>query len=450
LLPLIARLTAIDEARLQRILAIGVPIIGGMLSQSLINLIDAAMVGRLGEQALAAVGIGSYASFIVVSTVMGLASGVQALVARRFGAGDSARMGHTFIAGLLLAVLMGVPLTAFFLTISPWLIPWFNATPNVVEVAIPYFDWRTLAVTFVAINFVFRGFWSGIGESRMYLKVLLLMHLANIGISYVLIFGIGNWAGMGAVGSGIGTAASLALGSLMYAWLTFRRHSARLPDWRWPSRHELLTLARLALPNSTQQTLFALGTSVMFWIIGQIGTQQQAIGHILISLALVLILPAVGLGIASTSLVGQALGREQQQDAYRWGWEVVRLAMLVMALVGLPLWLFPEWILRLFTPDEHLIELGTWPLRISGLAIGLEVVAMVLTQALLGAGASRQVLKINLVMQWLVLLPLAYLLGPVAGLGLLGIWLLQGLQRIALSAIYTVIWRSQHWARIRL
>jgi Na+-driven multidrug efflux pump len=124
--------------------------------------------------------------------------------------------------------------------------------------------------------------------------------------------------------------------------------------------------------------------------------------------------------------------------------------MLVMALVGLPLWLFPEWILRLFTPDEHLIELGTWPLRISGLAIGLEVVAMVLTQALLGAGASRQVLKINLVMQWLVLLPLAYLLGPVAGLGLLGIWLLQGLQRIALSAIYTVIWRSQHWARIRL
>ena len=195
--------------------------------------------------------------------------------------------------------------------------------------------------------------------------------------------------------------------------------------FRWPQRHTLLQVLRLTVPNSTQQTLFALGVSVLFWIIGQVGTQEQAIGHILISLALLLILPAVGLGIASTSLVGHALGRNDTADAYRWGWEVVRVAMLMMALLG-PAAVFPQHILGIFTPDQHLIELGSWPLRITGLNIVFEVTAMVLTQALLGAGASHQVMRISLSMQWGCCCRWPIWPVPVAGFGLLGIWLLQG------------------------
>ena len=112
------------------------------------------------------------------------------------------------------------------------------------------------------------------------------------------------------------------------------------------------------------------------------------------------------------------------------------------------MWIAPDWVLRLFTADKELIALGTWPLRIIGLNIVLEVAAITLTQALLGAGASRQVLKINLLMQWGVFIPLAYLVGPVLGFGLTGIWLLQALQRITLSAIYGFIWRLRHWAHI--
>lgn len=444
LLP-VSRLLRIEPVRLSRILGIGIPIIGGMLSQSLINLIDAAMVGRLGETALAGVGVGGYATFITVSMVMGLSAGVQALVARRHGAGD-AGLREPLYAGLLLAVLVGTPVSLLFILIAPWLIPLFNADAQVLEIAVPYFEWRTAATVAVAVNFAFRGYWSGIGQARIYLYSLLLMHVVNIVVSYVLIFGMGGWEGYGAVGSGMGTSIALFFGAALYCWLTFRRHDDG--SSRMPQRQTLLQVIRLALPNSTQQTLFALGVSVLFWIIGQVGTQEQAIGHILISLALLLILPAVGLGIASTSLVGHALGRNDTADAYRWGWEVVRVAMLMMALLGLPLWLFPQSILCLFTPDQHLIELGTWPLRITGLNIVFEVTAMVLTQALLGAGASKQVMRISLTMQWGVLLPLAFVIGPIAGFGLLGIWLLQGLQRITLSVIYALIWRSRHWARI--
>ena len=346
-----------------------------------------------------------------------------------------------------LAALIGLPLTLAVYIATPWIIPLFNRDQAVIDIAAPYFEWRTLATIAVGMNFVFRGFWNGISEGKKYLYILLLMHLVNIIVSWVLIFGIGGWQGFGAVGSGMGTTIALFFGCGMNFWLTFHRHRERFRLYG-VSAETMRNIVRLTIPNSTQQTLFALGNGVLFWIIGQVGTQEQAIGHILISLMLLMILPAVGLGMAATSLVGHSLGRDARDDAYRWGWEVTRVAMLIMAIAGLPLWLFPDYVLRIFTPHPELIALGEWPLRITGLNITLEVTAMVLTQALLGAGASKQVMVINLLMQWCVLLPLAFLVGPVAGFGLLGIWLLQGIQRITLSAIYGAIWRQQHWGRI--
>jgi len=442
------RLLHIEPDRLQRILAISLPIIGGMLSQSVINLIDAAMVGRLGDQALAAVGIGSYAAFIMVSLVMGISSAVQSLVARRQGAGDTKRLNEPFMAGLQLAVVFSIPLSLLLILAAPVLIPLLTDDPEVAAIAVPYFQWRAAALIAVAMNFVYRGFWAGIGETRFYLRILLIMHLANVAVSYLLIFGVGSWEGLGPVGSGMGTAISLVLGSGLYTWLTFRRQRHRLGNISLPNRTTLRQLITLAGPNSLQQTLFAFGISVFFWIIGQISTQAHAIGHILISLQLLLILPAVGMGIASTSLVGHALGAGKPTDAHRSGWEVVRVTILIMLILGAPLWMFPEAVLTVFTNDPQLIELGVLPLRLTGLVILLEVTAMVLTQALLGAGASKQVMRINLLMQWCVLLPLAYLIGPVAGFGLLGVWILQGLQRIVLSLIYSLIWQRRQWTSL--
>jgi multidrug resistance protein, MATE family len=447
---LLGLLLRIEPQRLQRILSIGVPIIGGMLSQSLINLVDAAMVGRLGDVALAAVGLGGYASFVMVSMVMGLSSGVQTLVARHHGAGQHKRLHEPLMAGLLSAVILALPLSAFFILMAPYLIHHLTDNPDVAAIATPYFQWRAAATIAVAMNFVFRGYWSGIGETRRYLQTLLFMHSINIIVSYLLVFGIGNWHGIGAVGSGIGTALALVFGTALYSWTTFTNKREQLGQITLPTRTTLIQLGRLAWPNCAQQTLFALGISVLFWIIGRIGTGEQAIAHILISLQLMLILPAVGMGIAATSLVSHALGAGNQQDAYRWGWEVVRVAMFTLTILGIPLWLLPVPVLNLFTHEHNLIELGIAPLRLTGLIIIFEVTAMVLTQALLGAGASRKVLRINLAMQWGMLLPLAYLTGPVLGFGLFGIWLLQGIQRIGLSVIYSMIWRQRQWSRLAL
>ena len=240
------------------------------------------------------------------------------------------------------------------------------------------------------------------------------------------------------------------LGTGMYFLLTWRtgRNHGFLRSL--PRRAELLFMLRLSMPNSLQQFFFATGVTALFWIIGQIGTAELAIAHVLVNLALLLILPGVGLGMAATTLVSHSLGEQRPHEAYRWGWDVVRVAVVVLFVMGLPFWLVPELVLQLFTRDPELLALGTWPLRITGLGMTLDAIALVLTQALLGAGASRTVMGVNLGSQWLIFLPCAYLAGPILGGGLLAVWLLQSLYRTMTSVIFAIMWERKHWADIRI
>ncbi|WP_223650927.1 MATE family efflux transporter [Halopseudomonas nanhaiensis] len=436
--------------RLRSIALLGLPIMGGMLSQSLLNLVDAAMVGSLGSAALAGVGLGSYANFMAIALVMGLGAGVQAMVARRQGEGAAGQIATPLNDGLLIGALLALPLT---------LICWFNADriigflaedADVAEIGADYFRWRTLAIIAVGANFAFRGYWNGIRKAGTYLAILLGMHVVNIAVSYGLIFGRFGLPEMGAAGSGLGTCIAMFVGCATYFLVTWGPASDHGFMRQPPRALRVRNLLRLAIPNSLQQFLFATGITTLFWIIGQIGTQELAIAHVLINLALFLILPGVGMGMAAATLVSHSLGEREPNEAYRWGWDVVRVAACTLFVLGLPFWMAPQLVLGLFTQDPELLALGEWPLRITGLGMTLDATALVLTQALLGAGASRTVMGVNLGSQWLLFLPCAYVAGPVLGGGLLSIWLMQSGYRAINSLIFAIMWRRRDWAHIRI
>ncbi|WP_240638136.1 MATE family efflux transporter [Pseudomonas jilinensis] len=438
------------RSRLRTITLLGLPIMGGMLSQSLLNLVDAAMVGSLGKEALAGVGLGSYANFMAIALVMGLGAGVQAMVARRRGQGRETEVAAPLNEGLLIAALLAVPLTLLCWFNAERIIGFLSSDQGVVEIGVDYFHWRSLAIIAVGANFAFRGYWNGIRESGLYLRILVVMHLANVAISYGLIFGKFGLPEMGAEGSGLGTCIAMFLGSALYLSITLRRGRAHGFLQARPQFSGIVSMLRLSMPNSLQQLFFATGITTLFWIIAQVGTAELAIAHVLVNLALFLILPGVGLGMAATTLVSHSLGANKPEDAYRWGWDVVRVAAVALFIMGMPFWLAPHFVLSLFTQDPALIALGEWPLRITGLGMTLDATALVLTQALLGAGASRTVMSVNLGSQWLIFLPCAYLAGPVLGGGLLLIWLLQSGYRALNSIIFAIMWRRRHWADIHI
>ncbi len=436
--------------RTRAILGLALPITGGMLSQSLLNLVDTAMVGTLGDQALAGVGIGGYATFMAMALIMGLSSGVQATVARRRGQGRQTESAVPLNGGLLLAIAFTLPLTALFLTFSEPLVRLINSDPNVASVAVPYFEYRVWAMLAVGLNFSFRGYWNGINRSMVYLRTLILMHIVNVLLSYGLIFGRFGLPEMGAPGAGLGTTLALYFGSLLYAVLTFRQARPNGYLQRMPDRTTLSRMLRLSIPNSLQQFFFATSVTALLWIIGQIGTREVAVAHVLIHLALLLILPGVGLGMAATTLVSHALGAHNPEAARRLGWDVVKLTVIILALLSTPMWLFPHAVLGLFLHDPELVELARVPLLMTGLAICVDAAAIVFTQALLGAGANRTVMLITTCSQWLFYLPLAWLVGPLLGWGLIGIWTLQVIHRGMSSLIFCYVWSGKGWTGIRI
>ncbi len=439
-----------DPTRRQTILRLALPIIAGMLSQSLINLIDAAMVGSLGEVALAGVGIGGYAMFLITALVFGLSSGVQAQTARRHGEEAWDRRAVPLNAGLVIALLLSLPITVLCLWQAPRLLGLINQDPSVNTVAVEYFRWRVLSLVAVAMIFCFRGYWNGIQQTGIYLRIILMMHAINVAASLALIFGYLGLPAMGAAGAGAGTSLSLFAGLAIWAVLSARhaRGSGFLAGL--PRRFTFVTTLRLATPHSFQQLWFAAGYAVLFWILGQIDTSSVAVGHVLVNLSLLLILPGVGLGMAAMSLVGQALGREAHGDAHRWGWEVVHLAWLCLAALALPMALFPETVLGLFLHDPALVDLGRVPLQLTALMIVLDAAALVLAQALLGAGANRTVMTTTLSLQWLVFLPLAWWIGVSLEQGLLGIWWAQLGYRCLNSAWFAIIWQRRRWLRLQV
>ncbi|MEE8057792.1 MAG: MATE family efflux transporter [Pseudomonadales bacterium] len=440
-----------ESARLQRILNLGLPIMGGMISQSVLNLVDTAMVGALNDpNALASVGIGSFVNFISIALIMSLGISVQAMVARRMGENRQDVAAHPLNSGIVLALLVGLPLTLICLHYSPYILRIFSDNPDVIRTGTEYYNYRVLGIIAVGLNFSFRGYWNGIDRSIIYLKTILLVHLSNIILSYGLIYGKFGFSEMGAVGAGVGTTVSLYLGAAMLLFITLRQGGVHGFAREFPSMDTFRSLLKLAVPNSLQQLLFALGVTTFFWIISQIGLNELAISHVLINLSLALILPGMGLGQASTTLVSQALGKRNYDDAHQWAWDVVKVALVLLLLMASPMLLIPDATLSLFVSTPALIDLGHYALQIIGLCVLFDSIVLVLSQSLLGAGDSKNVFKVTVSVQWLFTLPLAWLFGPVLGFGLAGAWCAQFLQRVVATTIYIRLWNQRKWTSIKI
>ena len=436
--------------RMRRILLLSLPIIGGMMSQNIMNLVDTAMVGTLGDAALGAVGLGGFANFMFMALLLGISVGVQTTAARRKGAGALDEMAVPLNGGLLIMLCVAPPLSALLYWGVPAIYPYLNSDPEVIAQGVPYLQARVLAILFVGANFAFRGYWNAVDLPRLYMGTLIAMHASNIFLNWVLIFGNLGAPALGTQGAGIASAASTVVGFSLYVWLGFRHARGAGFLQRLPQRAQLGALFRLSLPSGIQQLFFSTGFVVTFWIIGQVGTREMAAATVILNLTLVALLPGLGLGLAAATLVGQALGRGTPDDASRWGWEVARVGMFALFVLGLPGAIWPEIVLSVFIHDPETMEVARFPMRLVGIGMAVEGLGMVMMHNLLGAGDAKRVMKVAVLAQWGAFLPLAYLAGPVLGFGLSFIWCMQVGYRAAMAGVFTWLWVKQDWVRIKV
>jgi putative MATE family efflux protein len=439
-----------DRERRKLVWGIALPIMGGMMSQNILNLVDIGMVGRLGDAALAATGIGSFTNYLAISFIIGLSAGVQALAARRLGEERHSETAIPLNGGLLLALLMGIPLCLVLIAATPCAFNFLTDDPAVRELGTPYLQVRIASMVAVGMNFSFRGYWSAIHMTGVYLRTLLIMHAINIFLNWVLIFGNLGAPELGVFGAGLATTISLYIGTALYFFFAFRHAVDKGFLHGMPSRSTLWQQFRLSLPSSMQQLFFSAGLVTLVWIIGQIGTAEVAAVNVLMTFHITAILPAFGVALAATTLVGNALGRDDVEDAERWGWNCAAMTFIYGIALSLLLIPLAEPLLGIFLTNPETRRLAHLPMILWASVIAFDTAGMVLMNALIGAGDTRRSMWISEIWQWAFFLPLAFVVGPVLGLGLIGVWILNGVYRAAQAVNCATQWAGRKWTHVKI
>jgi len=284
----------------------------------------------------------------------------------------------------------------------------------------------------------------------VYLRTLLMMHAVNIFLNWVLIFGNLGAPELGVYGAGLATTISIYFGTALYFFFALRHAKDKGFLQAIPTRDTLWQQFKLSLPSSLQQVFFAAGLVTLVWIVGRIGTAEVAAVNVLMTFHITAILPAFGIALAATTLVGNALGKKDVDDAALWGWNCSVLTFiygLFMSIVLIPL-AYP--ILGIFLTNPETREMAHLPMILWALMIAFDTMGMVLMNALIGAGDTRRSMWISVLWQWVFFLPLAYLAGPVLGYGLLGVWIVNALYRTGQAINTAMAWHARKWTEIKI
>ena len=462
----------VPMTRVTMVLSNALPVMGGMVSQNVLNLVDAAMIARLGTVAVAAVGLGSTANFQCQALLQGVSSAVQAIAARSYGKSmtdvafaEKKEIARPLNAAIVIVLFFGFPLAWWCYHNCAWFVPTYYASRDaaVASATVPYLRARLLAVPAVGINFAFRGFWNAIQQPQVYMNTLVVMHITNITVSFMLIWGVPALGvpKFGVAGAGLGTAFSVWVGTAMYIYQGFKRAKkygfgfslrrreggAELDEEfsSFPTKEEIMLLIKQALPTGITNVLYASAMVFMYAIVGAISTTSVAAVNVLINLMLVLVLPCMGMGLAAGALSGRALGAGDVEDAKQWPWDVSKITAAGMSIFGLLIALFPQPILSVFLTDPEAIRVATMPLRLTGLTACGDAVSLTMQNALLGVGDVKTVALVSILAQWAVFLPIAWFSVHKLNQGLFCVWAIYVLYRVGVGMVYAWLWKRGKW-----
>ncbi|TQV85987.1 MATE family efflux transporter [Aliikangiella coralliicola] len=440
----------ITRKRTKTILNMAIPITIGLFSDYMMGLIDIAMVGTLGDNAVAATGLSGFSFELFIAFVMGLAPAVQGIVARREGEGSDEAKCLPLNGGIFLILTIGIPLSILCYWLTPYYFSMISSDPAVTKEGIPYL--RALLTGTIAFGMcaVFEGYWTGIARVKVCMIIILLINGLNIFLNYVLIFGNFGAPALGTMGAGIASAASMFTGTIIYFIVTFIHYQKEGFLTAMPSFNLYKRLLKMGFPASLHDISFSAGFIVLFWMIGQLGTQELSVTTVLIRVTIVMFLFAEALGQTSATLVSDAIGKGDLERASQCGWDAGKIGVLVITLLGVPIVIFPESFLSLFLSEQETISLALIPMQLTALTTGIASLVYIFSITLVTIGDGSRVMIVSFGLQWLIFLPAVWIIGPYLEYGFLPVWLAQTTYSLLAALAITALWNSGRWKTIEL
>jgi multidrug resistance protein, MATE family len=449
--------TLVDTSRVARgsateVSLLAFPVVVQSISETIMQLVDSAMVGRLGATELGAIGFAGIWIWTLFVPFTGTAVGVQTFVSRHDGADERALCGPWIWQAIWLLVpamavwMFGVAL------IFPVLVALIGPSPELSAAAIDYGWARLPGGPAVVANFVFMSFFRGVGDTRTPLYAVLGGILVNVVLAYGLIFGELGLPRWGVAGAGVAISAgswtilailaSVALSRPMRA----RYHTQPVR----PEREKMLRFLRTSAPIGGQWVLDMTTFAIFGSIIARMGDVSMAASQAMLQLLSLSFMQANAISLASGTLVGRYIGARDLGAAERSYRSSQMLALVLSALVAILFVSAPEALLGIFTRDARVLEIARPLLVLAAFFQVIDAIGIVAGGSLRGAGDTRWPFVLQATLAWALRLPVVYVAAILLEGGVFGAWIGELIFVFVLSLAFVLRFRAGHWRTVRI
>ncbi len=428
------------------------PAMMAQLSSIMMQYIDAAMVGRLGADDSAAVGLVSTSLWLCWGVCSMVTTGFSVQVAHSIGASDFGRARSILRQSIVSCLLFSLLIAAAGSAVAMPLPRWLGGTEAVCGKASVYFLVFTLSLPLLTLNYLGSGMLRSAGNMKVPGALNVMMCVLDVVFNRLLIFptstvSLGSLeftlpgAGLGVLGAALGTVAAESVTAGAVMWYLLRRQPdiclrGTTGSFR-PTRQTLHKAARVSAPMTLEHAVICGAQIAVTVIVAPLGVAAIAANAFAVTAESLCYMPGYGIADAATTLVGQSYGAGRRDLARRFGYITTAMGMLTMTLMGVVLYLFAPAVMRLLSPDAEIVSLGASALRIEAFAEPMFAASIVAYGVMVGVGDTILPAAMNFGSIWLVRIPLAIILAPMMGLD--GVWLAMCIELCFRGAIF--LWR---------
>jgi putative MATE family efflux protein len=438
---------------LASLVTLAVPIVFANVLQAGYQIIDAFWVGRLGGDAVAAVSVSFPVMFLSIALGAGLAIAGSTLIAQYGGARNEKMVNHVAAQTLLMIILVSVVLGGIGYAIAPALLNLMGVEPQVHALALGFMRVSFIGLVFNFTFFMFQSIMRGIGETTLPLYIVGGTVLLNFVLDPLLIFGWGPVPALGVMGAALATLATQMIAAVTGLVVLFSGKYGIHLAWKdfAPDLGYIKRAFFLGFPASIEMSARALGLTVMTFLIASFGTLAVASYGAASNILQLVMIPAMGVSMAVSTLVGQNIGAGNIERAARIGKLGAWLGFSILTAAGALVFAAAPFIIGFFVPgDAEVIAGGTVFLRIMALFWGFLGVQLALTGVLRASGSMVMTMVLTLVSQWVIQFPLAYVLSKHTALGIEGIWWAFPITNVVIALITLGVYAKGDWKKKRL
>ena len=448
------------KGQLRLTFALSVPAILANASAMVMQFIDAAMVGQLGADDSASVGLMGTTSWMFEGILTAFVAGYAVQVAHLLGAKRAADARQMVRQAIVVCLLFSVVLAGFGAVICTPLPGWLGAEPHIRPGATAYFGTFMLFVPFFMIDAVASSMLRSSGNMRVPSVLNIVMCVLDVVFNFFLIFPtreislMGNsvtvpGAGLGIVGAALGTAsAGLVVSLFMMYYLVFRSSELSLmidkgsfkPKWR-----SFVKAIKISAPMGLQHAMLTGASIVITGIVAPLGSIALAANSFAITAESLCYMSGYGIADAATTLIGQSLGAGRKRLTRSFAWINVMSGMVIMGAMAVVLYLFAAQLMGIMSPVQEVVELGARCLRIEAWAEPLFAASIITYGVFVGAGYTLVPCGINLVSMWIVRLGLSAIM--VRTMGLYGVWMAMSIELCFRGAVYLLWLSTKRWMK---